>query len=46
MGGKGMKIVFSGLVLGLMTLCLVGCSKNAPQPSAQPNETLVVSSGD
>ena len=39
-----MKIVFSGLVLGLMTLCLVACSKNAPQPSAQPNETLVMSS--
>lgn len=44
MGGKGMKIVFSGLVLGLMAICLVACSKNAPQPSAQPNETLVMSS--
>ena len=39
-----MKTVFSGLVLGLMTICLMACSKNVPQPSAQPNETLVMSS--
>lgn len=39
-----MKTVFSGLVLGLMVMCLVGCNKKAPQPSDQPAERLVSSS--
>lgn len=39
-----MKTVFSGLVLGLMVMCLVACSKKAPQSSDQPAETLVSSS--
>ena len=39
-----MKTVFSGLALGLMVICLVACSKKAPQPSAQPGESLVISS--
>ena len=39
-----MKTVFSGLVLGLMMICLVACSKKAPQTSDQPAEPLVSSS--
>ena len=39
-----MKTVFSGLVLGLMVVCLGACSKNAPQPSVPPGESLVSSS--
>ena len=39
-----MKTVFSGVVLGLMMLCLVACSKKAPQSSDQPAEPLVSSS--
>ena len=39
-----MKTVFFGVVLGLMMLCLVACSKKAPQSSDQPAEPLVSSS--
>ena len=39
-----MKTVFSGLVLGLMLICLGACSKSAPQPSVPPGESLVSSS--
>ncbi|NCB21582.1 MAG: hypothetical protein EOM56_01875 [Deltaproteobacteria bacterium] len=39
-----MKTVFSGVVLGLMMICLVACSKKAPQSSDQPAEPLVSSS--
>ena len=39
-----MKTVFSGLVLGLMVICLGACSKSAPQPSVPPGENLVSSS--
>ena len=39
-----MKTVFSGLALGLMVICLVACSKRAPQPYAQPGESLATSS--
>ena len=39
-----MKTVFSGLVLGLMVVCLGACSKGAPQPSVPPGESLVSSS--
>ena len=39
-----MKTVFSGLVLGLMLICLGACSKSAPQPSVPPGESLVNSS--
>ena len=39
-----MKTVFSGVVLGLMMVCLVACSKKAPQSSDQPAEPLVSSS--
>ena len=39
-----MKTVFSGVVLGLMIICLVACSKKAPQSSDQPAEPLVSSS--
>ena len=39
-----MKTVYSGVVLGLMMICLVACSKKAPQSSDQPAEPLVSSS--